>query len=119
MLITAMLNALPHLVRLAGWTAALIVAAVMVRNGGGRPERFFLGGAVLLLASSIVASVTSGLMPWLLNRLAAASQDYAEIGLTLSVVHIVNSLIALCGIILLVYAFWRKFKTTHESAGAD
>jgi len=104
---------------MAAWTVAVIFAAIMVRNGGGRPERIFLIGTSLMLVTSVVASAAAGLMPWLLSRLVEAANDYAGTGLVLSVIHIANSFIALVGIILLVVAFWQKFKTTRRAAGAD
>lgn len=119
MLIVGILSALPHLIRVAAWTVAVIFAAIMVRDGGGRPERCFLIGTSLMLASSVVASTAAGLMPWLISRLGEAAHDYAGIGSVLSAIHLVNSFIALGGIIVLVYAFWRKFRIPAPAVRAE
>lgn len=119
MLIAGIMSAVPHLIRVAAWTVAVIFAAIMVRNDGGRPERFFLLGTSLMLAASVVASTAAGLMPWLLSRPAEAAHDYAAIARVLSVIHIVNSFIAVAGIILVAYAFWQKFKTRAAPVGSD
>ena len=119
MLIAGIISAVPHLIRVSAWIVAVIFAAAMVRNGGGRPERLFLLGTSLMLATSVVASTAAGLMPWLISRLAEAAHDYAAIARVLSVIHIVNSLVAVAGIILMAYAFWRKFKTPAAPVGSD
>jgi hypothetical protein len=109
MLIAGIFSALPSIIRVAAWIVAVVFGAVMVRNGGEKPERCFLAGACLMLASSLIASVAAGLMPWLGIKLAETADTITEINSILFVIHTVNSLIALAGIVLLVYAFWRRF----------
>ena len=102
---------LPTLVPVIAWIVALVFAVRMTRNNGGRPERLLLIGVSLMLVSSVVGSVWDGLYFSLRSWIAEAGVDYMTVGWTFSVIGIVRGLISLAGIILLVYAFWKKFKS--------
>jgi hypothetical protein len=107
-------SVLPSFIYVAAWVVAIVFAVRMVKHGGSKPERFFLIGAFLMLASSVVQSITAGLSPWLPPKLIEAGTNYTTIGMIFSAIHFVRAFISLAGIIFLIYAFWRKFKT--ESA---
>ena len=101
---------LPSTIYLIAWIVASIFAIKMVRNGGGRPERFLLIGFFLMLASSVIATASAGISIWLFPLWAERGLDFRSISQVLSAISIVRACIGLAGIILLVYAFWQKFK---------
>ena len=109
-------SVLPSTIPVIAWIVAVVFAVKMVRNGGGRPERFLLIGVCLMLASSVVGFTLAGLNPWLTPRLVEARTNPRIIGLIFSAINLVGGLISLAGIILLVYAFWRKFKADSITA---
>jgi hypothetical protein len=99
----------------AAWIVAIVFALRMVKHGGDKPERLFLIGACLMLTSSVVQSATSGLTSWLPHKLIEAGTDYTTVGLIFSSINYVRAIISFAGIIFLVYAYWRKFKTGPTS----
>ena len=105
------LSVLPTFIYVAAWIVAVVFAVIMVRDGGGKPERLLLIGVSLMLASSVIASIWAALMPWLVIELTEAGTDRVTIAFISSIVNITRGCISLAGIIFLVYAVWRKFKS--------
>ena len=101
---------LPSTIYLIAWIAATVFAVKMARNSGGRPERFLLIGVSLMLASSVIATATAGFSVWLFPLWAERGLDFKSIGQVISSISIVRGCIGLAGIVLLVYAFWQKFR---------
>ena len=112
------LSVLPTFIYVAAWIVAVVFAVIMVRDGGGKPERLLLIGVSLMLASSVIASIWVALMPWLVLKLTEAGSDRITIAIISSIVNITRGFISLAGIIFLIYAFWRKFKTASISVGS-
>jgi len=102
---------LPSTISLIAWVVAVIFAVKIIRNGGGRPERLLLIGICLMLAGSVIGSAWAGLNPLLVRKLIAAGTENISIAMISSAINVVRGLISLAGIILLVYAFWQRFKT--------
>ena len=111
MVTSGIVGALPTFIYVAAWIVAVVFAVRMVRNGGGRPERLLLIGVSLMLANSVIASIWAALVPWLVIELTEAGTDRVAIAFISSIVNITRGCISLAGIIFLVYAFWRKFKS--------
>ena len=109
---------IPTLIYVAAWVIAIVSAIIMVRYGGGKPERLLLIGVSLMLASSVVVSIWAALMPWLVLKITEAGSDRITIAIISSIVNITRGLISFTGIIFLIYAFWRKFKTATISVGS-
>ena len=83
----------------------------MLREGGGRAERFLLIGSCLMLANKIFSVPTAIIVPllidsgWVMDRALTVASG---IGLFLG-------LVALTGIVCLVYAFWTKFRVKSHA----
>ena len=101
---------LPTVIPLIAWAIATVFAVRMVRNNGGRPERFLLIGVSLMLTSSLISSAIAGLNTWLVFKLAEAEIDRVTIAGIFGIIRFFSSFISLAGIILLIYAFWQKFR---------
>ena len=106
----AVFGALPSAIYIIAWVVAVVFAVKMVRNGGGRPERFLLIGVSLMLAGSVISTATAGISAWLLPGLVHSGTDFRSIAQVISTIGIIRACIAVAGIVLLVYAFWQKFK---------
>jgi len=102
-MVSGLINAAPALV---GWTVAIVVAILMLRRGGGKAERFLLSGSCLMLMSSLLSVPIAAIVPWLVEGGATV----VEAASVVSGFNIFRGLIALAGIICLIYAFWIKFK---------
>ena len=102
-MLSGLIMATPYL---AACIVAIIVAVIMLRRGGGRAERFLLSGSCLMLVSTLVSIPIAAIVPWLIesgvSRVEAAS--------VISGFSLFRGLIALAGIVCLIYAFWIKFK---------
>ena len=114
--ISIILGTLPAFIYVAAWTVAIVFAVKMSRHNGGRAERFLLIGTSLMLVSSIVGCAWAVLYPWLILKLAEAGVGHATISLMSGAIRFVSALISLGGIICLIYAFWRKFRSRQETA---
>ncbi|GAI82847.1 unnamed protein product, partial [marine sediment metagenome] len=110
---------LPSSIYLIAWIVAVVFAVKMVRNGGGRPERFLLIGISLMLAASVIGSATAGISGWLFPSLAERGIDFRSIAQVFSAISIIRACIGLAGIVLLVYAFWQKFRARPIPAEAN
>lgn len=112
-----LLNLFPVGLSLIAWLVALIFAIKMVRRGSGRAERFLLAGVCLMLADSLISSVFAVLQPFALFWLAEIEHSARPEGfiVLLSGVNALMGIVALAGIICLVYAFWLKFKVSSLS----
>lgn len=108
----AIFGTLPSTIYLIAWIVAVVFAMKMVRNDGGRPERFLLIGVSLMLAASVIGTTLAGVSVWLLpSLLAEGGLDFhRRIAQIYSAISIIRTCIAAAGVVLLVYAFWQKFK---------
>ncbi len=88
------------------WIAVIIFGIVMLRRGGGRAERFFIAGAGVKILGNMFFLPWLVILPWL-HR-----EDYGIISInSISTgIDIFFNVISMAGIILLIYAFWLKFK---------
>ena len=105
-------SAVPSLIVLAAWVVAVVFAAMMVKNGG-RPERFLLIGTCLMLAGILVSITVVILNPFIVTRLAESGISRVRFAGVFGAIGIFRSCLSLAGIVLLVLAFWQKFKAGH------
>ena len=104
-------NLIPHSIFLIAWVVAVVFAVRMFKHGGARAERFLLIGVSLMLASSVVGSIFTAITPWIVFWVAGAGGGAKNLGIVFSIIGAFRSLVSLAGIIYLVYAFWKKFRT--------
>ena len=111
-------SVLPGLVIIAAWVTALVFAVRMFRRGGGRPELFLLIGICLMLFVSIISTSAPFLFPVMISNFITSGADQLMVVRILGVAGIINALISLAGIVLLVLAFWKKFKAQPKPAAS-
>jgi hypothetical protein len=92
-----------HAPVLIGWLGAAIAANAVLKCNKGKAERFFAAGASLMLVDTLMAVFTVGIVMEL-------QKAGIITGTAISRVLLLRGLIALAGIICLVYAFWTKFR---------
>jgi hypothetical protein len=106
---------LPGMVQLIAWAVPAVFGVIMVKHGGLKPERLFLTGSLVMVFDQLVAIIRtvhtniiilSGVGLGTPENISAVNNTY----------FIINSLLFLAGMVLLVFAFWLKFKKHLESA---
>jgi hypothetical protein len=103
----------PNGLYLIAWIVALFFAVRMSRTGGGRAEKFLLIGVSLMLANSVIGTIFTIIQQWVIYWMMRFNEHMGarEMGLIFSAIGGFRGLIALAGIVYLVLAFWKKFKT--------
>lgn len=109
---------IPALLFLVAWIVALVFAIKMYRARRERPELFLLIGVSLMLAGSILSIASTALTPWLMIRIARGGIDRMAAVQIVSAVNIFRTCVSLGGIVLMVIAFWKKFKTEKDETAA-
>ena len=112
------LGILPSVIVLAAWIAALVFAIRMVGKGGGSPEKLLLIGVCLMLVSSLISIATPLLVPLMAAGITSPADQLSMIQF-LGAAGIFNALLSLAGIILVVIAFWKKFKDNRPAAASE
>ena len=113
------LSLIPSAVYIAAWIVALAFAVRMTRSGGDRPEHLLLIGVSLMLAGAIIGAVAESISLWLVPHLIDSGTSMRTIARMFGAISIVRACISLAGVILLVYAFWIKFKAKQLNARAE
>ena len=113
------LSLIPSAVYIAAWIVALVFAVRMTRSSGGRPEHFLRIGVSLMLTGAVIGAVTEGISLWLVPHLIDSGTSMRSIAQIFGAISIVRACISLAGVILLVYAFWIKFKAKQLNARAE
>jgi LPXTG-motif cell wall-anchored protein len=91
------------------WVIALALASIMLRRGGGRAEKLLLAGCVIfLLADLSRITFAELLIPY--------AQEHGLAFQTISWFNIPTALFGLAGLVLLVIAFWIKFRRKRQGA---
>ena len=75
--------------------------------------------ACLMLASSLIALVSAGLNPWIVLKMFEAGADRVNVASVFGFVGIIRACISVAGIVILVLAFWWKFKTAQISTNSE
>jgi len=98
---------------LLAWLVGIILAVLMVRRGGGKNEKLFLAGCSLMFA----ARLASPLLNELVQSLPRNGMSYTEIATRMSLLSgIPTSILALAGLVCLVWAFWVRFRAGRQEA---
>ena len=99
---------LTYIPELVAWLVGIVIAVLILRRGGGRPEKLFLAGCILLF----VARLASPLGSWLLQTLMfEEGLNYISRAQTMGLfVSLPVSILALAGLVCLVWAFWVRFR---------
>lgn len=110
--------ALPYIILLAAWVVALVFSIRIFRRKGERAELLLLIGACLMLAGAIISIAIALLTPWTTFRLSQSGWSRLDMIRIISAINIFRSLLSLGGIVLLVIAFWKKFRPEKEGTAA-
>jgi hypothetical protein len=102
-LLTQLVGAAPALLL---WIAVIVFGTVMLRRGGGRAERFLILGA----AVGVVAALSKVTVTWSLIWLTRGGTGPTNTISNVKMLGIGMSIVSAAGIVLLIYAFWLKFK---------
>jgi len=109
---------LPPLLLTAAWIVAVVFSAKMVKSGGS-PEKFLLIGACLMLAGSVISMVSAGLNPWIVFKMIEAGANRVSVTSIFGFVGILRAFVSVAGIVLLILAFWWKFRAGQESTTSE
>lgn len=95
-----------YIPEILSWLIGIILAIIMMRRGGGRAEKLFLAGCSLMFA----ARLASPLLNEFVQSLPRNGMSYTEIARRMSLfAGIPTSILALAGLVCLVWAFWVRF----------
>ncbi len=112
---SVVIPSLPYLILLAAWIVAVVFAIRIFRRKNERAELLLLTGVCLLLAGSLISFATTLLSPWIMVRISHGGpliqMRYLQI---VSAINIFRACLSLGGIVLLVIAFWKKFRPEKE-----
>lgn len=119
-----LIRLMSEIIQTAVWMVPLIAGIIMVKRGGERPERFFLAGSALMVLDHLVTLVRRVHTQLIMTMtLQLGSESIKEMGARVTSVNIIytvfTSLFFLAGMVLLVYAFWLKFKKNAETLVRD
>ena len=102
-----LLRTIPELV---GWGIGIALVVIMLRRGGGRVEKMLLIGCCLLFIMQFFNPFINQIFRWLRNMDNMTAQTYGLIRTIYSVV------LGIPGFVLLVWAFWIKFRVKKPEA---
>ena len=104
-----MLRYIPELV---AWGIGIILAVLMVRRGGGKAEKLLLAGCSLMFIVRLASPLLSELVQSLISE---SGVSHVEIAQRMSlVVGIPTGILALAGLVCLVWAFWVRFRVRRK-----
>jgi hypothetical protein len=99
--------------QLVVWIAAAVLAIRMVRSNNAKADRLFLVGVALVIFDLFILvltwiSVSQPVLDWMTgNKWITGSDQLTPVLLGISVMR---NCAYVAGIILIIYAFWLKFK---------
>jgi hypothetical protein len=114
----AIFSIVPYLLYAAAWIVVVVFSARMTRHGG-KAERFLLIGASLMLFGSLLSPVFTLFNQLIISNLSKAGIDQVSIGSIFGAIGIILTCFSAAGIIMMVLAFYWKFKTRQESATSE
>jgi hypothetical protein len=99
--------------QLVVWIAAAILAIRMVRSSNTKADRLFLAGVALAIFDLFIMvltwiSVSQPVLNWMTGIKWIAGPD--DLTPVLLGINVIRNCAYVAGIILIVYAFWLKFK---------
>jgi hypothetical protein len=89
------------------WAFGIVLAVLMIRRGGGKAEKLLLVGCCLLFLGGAASMIINGIRPWI------REQNISYV--TYSLFYIPGGIISLAGLVLIVWAFWKKCWRGEES----
>ena len=100
------ISMLRYIPELMAWAVGIVLAVLMLRQGGGRLEKLFLAGCSLMF----VTRLASPLLNQFVQSLPRDGMCYSEIAQRMSLLSgIPTGILALAGLVCLVWAFWVRF----------
>ncbi len=95
------------------WLTGTVLAAIMVRRGGGKPEKLLLIACSLMFVMQLFNPFVNQLIRWLVMEKGMSNLGRAQtMGLLRS---IYSTVLGIPGIVLLVCAFWMRFRKKKEA----
>jgi len=105
------ISMLRYVPELMAWLLGIVLGVIMVRQGGGKAEKLLLAGCSLMFA----VKLASPLLSELVQSLPRNGMSYTEIALRMSLfAGIPISILALAGLVCLVWAFWVRFRARRQ-----
>lgn len=93
------------------WIVALGIAS-KIKNKGGKPERFLFVGILMMLISALINLGVKIVDPLVVEKIVQNGNSLKSIAWITTAIAIPAQILALVGIIILVMAFWKKFRTS-------
>ena len=103
------ISTLRYVPDILAWGAALVLAIIMLRRGGGKAERLLLSGCVLMFLVQLGTPVFSELIIPYMHELDIGPQAIGWF-------NIPSAIFGLAGFVLLVIAFWFRFRRKKQEA---
>lgn len=103
------ISTLQYIPDILAWGAGLSLAAIMLRRGGGKAEKLLLVGCILFLLAELARIAFAEL-------LIPYAREYGLAFQTISWFNIPSAVFGLAGLVLLVLAFWFRFRRKRQEA---
>ena len=115
---SVVLPALPYIILLIAWVVAIVFAVRIYRRKREKAELLLLIGVCLMLAGAIISIVMALFATWLTTLIYQGPINQMRYIQIASSINIFRAILSLGGIILMVIAFWKKFKPAKEETAA-
>ena len=105
------ISILRYIPELLAWGVGIFLAVLMVRRDGSRAEKLLLAGCCLMFITRLASPIVSEFV----QSLPRNGMSYTEIAHRMSlIVGIPTAILALAGLVCLVWAFWVRFEVRRE-----
>jgi hypothetical protein len=106
---SSILRSIPDLVV---WVLGIVLSAIMVRRGGGKPEKMLLIGCCLMSVEQLFSPFVNYLFS---VNMAMENMSRLDTARTYGIIRtIYSAVLDIPAIVLLVWAFWIKFRKKKE-----
>jgi len=106
------ISILRYIPELVAWGIGIVLAVLMVRRGGVKAEKLLLAGCSLMFATRLASPLLGELVRSLMSEQGTNYISRAQMmGLFVS---LPTSILALAGLVCLVWAFWVRFRTKRR-----
>ena len=106
------ISILRYIPELVAWGVGIVLAVLMVRRGGGKAEKLLLAGCSLMFTTQLARPLLSEFVHWLMFERGMSNIAIAQtMGLA---INLPFSILAIAGLVCLVYAFWVRFRSGRQ-----
>ncbi len=103
------ISVLRYVPSILAWGAALVLAIIMLRRGGGKAEKLLLSGCILMFFVQLGGPLLQVLRESLIEEHGLRASAIGFLSLP-------SAIFGLAGLVLLVIAFWLRFKRKKSEA---